>query len=245
MFIFRGKKKKHLVIFSSLSDKICTKISFQKRRNNIKEKKKKHLCEQQKSLLQRGPFLLSPGWIGGHPQDSRLWGPLGSPTSAPTPFILLDLGARVQLSALTPLPRTSPLDPAIVPLVDLCYSTFQQGDLEKTPLALRRAPRLTFSRSRRRSFSVGGTMGRSALQGQFMALSGARAPRLTPPAAPGSGIVPSLGYRERRKGWRPFPTIGDNVRPQTCHTRRRGDMERMCPRVGAGHSAFPREEGKK
>lgn len=88
-------------------------------------------------------------------------------------------------------------------------------------------------------------MGRSALQGQFMALSGARAPRLTPPAAPGSGIVPSLGYRERRKGWRPFPTIGDNVRPQTCHTRRRGDMERMCPRVGAGHSAFPREEGKK
>lgn len=128
---------------------------------------------------------------------------------------------------------------------DLCYSTFQQGDLEKTPLALWRAPRLTFSRSRRRSFSAGGTTGRSALQGQFMALSGAPAPRLTPPAAPGSGIVPSLGYRERRKGWRPFPTSGDNVRPQTCHTRRRGDMERICPRVGAGHSAFPRKEGKK
>lgn len=118
MFIFRGEKKKTFSDFLilSLSDKICTKISFQKRRNNIK-KKKKHLCEQQKSLLQRGPFLLSPGWIGGHPQDPRLWGPLGSPTSAPTPFILLDLGARVQLSALTPLPRTSPLDPAIVPLV--------------------------------------------------------------------------------------------------------------------------------
>lgn len=165
---------------------------------------------------------------------------LGSQTSVSTPFILLDLGVRAQRP-----PWNSPLDPVIVPSSDLCYSKFQQGDLEKTPLAPWRAPRLAFSSSGRQPFSVGGTTGLSALQGQFMALSGARAPRLTPPAAPESPIVRSLGGRERRKGWRPFPTIGDNVRPQTCHTRRRRDMERMCLQVGARPSAFPRKEGEK
>lgn len=161
------------------------------------------------------------------------------PNFSSHPFILLDLGAWVQLPR-----RIHPWTRLLSLLSDLCYSKFQQGDLEKTPLAPWRAPRLAFSRSGRQSFSEGETTRLSALQGQFMALSGARAPRLTPPTAPGSSIVPSLGGRERRKDWRSFPTIGDNVRPQTCHTRRRGDMERMWLRVGARHSAFPREEGK-
>lgn len=48
---------------------------------------------------------------------------------------------------------------------------------------------LAFSRSELRSF-LQGTTKRLALQGQFMELSGSRAQRLTPPAAPGSSIVP-------------------------------------------------------
>lgn len=121
---------------------------------------------------------------------------VGPPTSAPTPFILLDLGARVQ--------RPPPLEFTLGPCY--CPSFLTSATLSSNKVIWKKhhwlpggLPDSSFRALGGDSF-LRGTTKRSALHRQFMALSGARAPRplcgapgLTPPAAPGSPIVPSLG----------------------------------------------------
>lgn len=80
-----------------------------------------------------GPFLSLQGRVGSRLRPGRLapdpglWGPSGLPTSAPTPFILLDLGARLGFP-----PGIHPWTLLLSLSSDLCYAKFQQGDLEKT-----------------------------------------------------------------------------------------------------------------
>lgn len=93
------------------------------------------------------------GFLGqAGPPTLLLWGPCGPP----------DFSSHLIHSARPGSPGSAPPSPGVHPWTlllslssDLCYSKFQQGDLEKTPLAPWRAPGLVFSRSWRRLFPPG------------------------------------------------------------------------------------------
>lgn len=109
-----------------------------------------------------GPFLfLSLGWRGGKGAfwarlalrpSLRVWGPCGPPDFSSYAIHSARPGSP---GSASPSPGVHPWTLLLSLLSDLCYSKFQQGDLEKTPLAPWRAPGLVFSRSRRRLFPPG------------------------------------------------------------------------------------------
>lgn len=111
-----GRKHPHLVIFSSCPCLTRSELKYLlKKKKKDKERKRKEETQSVSSgnlVFHLGPPC--PGWAGGGSSRPATFGrgATCSPGSAPTAFILLDLGARVQLS-----PWNSPLDPAIVPLV--------------------------------------------------------------------------------------------------------------------------------
>lgn len=133
------------------------KYLSKKKEKNQKGKKRKPFVSSRNVFFSVGHSFFWDGggkgafWARPAPRPSDSGAPVGPPTSAPTPFILLDLGARVQ----RPPARVHPWTPLLSFSSDLCYSKFQQGDLEKTPLAPWRAPGLVFSRCRRRLFPPG------------------------------------------------------------------------------------------
>lgn len=94
-----------------------------------------------------GSFLGQAG-----PTTLRVWGPCGPPDFSSYPIHSARPGSP---GSASPSPGVHPWTLLLSLFSDLCYSKFQQGDLEKTPLAPWRAPGLVFSRSRRRLFPPG------------------------------------------------------------------------------------------
>lgn len=134
------------------------------------------------------------------------------------------------------------MDLTIVPLSDLCYTKFQQGDVEGTPRgSLAGFPTRLFAPWRAGLFSRDHQALGFARPIDGAARGAGAAPivpgaALTPPPAPCSPIVPSLGRpraAERLSAlshnvWESLTMCGRGRVPR----RRRREMERICLRMG-------------